>query len=77
VSVLTAFGGAKRSISKHSKNKIELAYSNNLIKSMQASNVYTHSNPSLETSKLLSKGGKRYFSKNMRHLATIDPNLAP
>lgn len=76
VSALTAFGG-KRSTSKLPMNK-QSTYSNNLSlnNSFQPNGnpPFTHSNPQLETSKMmLSKGGgSRYTSKNTRLISTID-----
>ena len=76
VSALTAFGG-KRSTSKLPMNK-QSTYSNNLSlnNSFQPNGnpPFTHSNPQLETSKMmLSKaGGSRHTSKNTRLISTID-----
>ena len=76
VSALTAFGG-KRSASKLPMNK-QSTYSNNisLNNSFQPNGnpPFTHSNPQLETSKMmLSKAGEsRHTSKNTRLISTID-----
>jgi hypothetical protein len=80
VSALTAFGG-KRSTSKLPMNK-QSTYSNNLSlnNSFQPNGnpPFTHSNPQLETSKTLYKGGgSRYNSKNSRLISTIDHQVMP
>ena len=80
VSALTAFGG-KRSTSKLPMNK-QSTYSNNLSmnNSFQPNGnpPITHSNPQLETSKILYKGGgggSRLNSKNTRLISTIDQGM--